>query len=81
MPEHAGSTSIGYETGNALGAVWETAPRLAGKLTRMHNYALAVQTYLRALDFYCYQTGTKPWRVRVDTSVRDGAIVQRITRR
>lgn len=79
MLEPAGTTRIGYETGNALGAVWQTAPRLAVKLTGMHNYALAVQTYLRALDFYCYQTGTKPWKVHVDTTVRDGRIIQRIT--
>jgi len=79
MPEHAGSTRIEYEVPNALGAAWQIAPRLAAKLTRMHNYALAVQTYLRAVDFFCYQTGTRPHRVRVDTTVHDGRIVQRIT--
>ena len=75
----AGSTEIGYEVPNALGAVWQLAPRLAVKLTGMHNYALAVQTYLRALDFYCEQHGIKPSRVRVDMLTGEGRIVQRIS--
>ena len=79
MTEHAGSTRIGYEVPNALGALWQVAPRLAAKLTRAHNYALAVQTYLRAVDFYCYQTGARPRSVRVDTTVGEARIVQRIT--
>lgn len=79
MPEYAGSTRIGYEVPNALGAVWQVAPRLASKLTRFHNYALAVQTYLRAIDFYCYQTGANARNVRVETTIHEGRIVQRIT--
>lgn len=78
MPEHADSTRIGYEVPNALGALWQLMPRLAAKCSRAHNYALAVQTYLRAVDFFCYQTGVSPRRVRVDTTVHDGRIVQRI---
>lgn len=79
MLEAAGTTQIGYEVPNALGALWQTAPRLAAKLTRLHNYAKAVQTYLRAIDFYCYQQGVSPRRVRVETTVSDGRIVQRIS--
>lgn len=79
MTEHAGTTRIGYEVPNALGALYQVAPRLATKCMSMTNYALAVQTYLRAIDFYCYQTGTPARKVRVETTVSDGRIVQRIT--
>ena len=79
MPEHARSTRIEYEVPNALGALWQLAPRLAPKLTRAHNYAKAVQTYLRAVDFYCLQHGVKPSRIRIDTVVHEGRIVQRIS--
>lgn len=79
MPEHAGDTRIGFEVVNALGAVWSVAPRLATKLTRLHNYAKAVQTYLRAVDFYCEQHGISPRRVRVETTVFEDRIVQRIS--
>lgn len=79
MTDHARSTLIGYEVGNALGAIWQLAPRLAPKLTRAANYAKAVQTYLRAVDFYCLQHGVKPSKVRIDTIVHDGRIVQRIS--
>lgn len=64
---------------NALGACWSVAPRLAAKLTRMHNYAKAVQTYLRAVDFYCLQHNVSPRRVRVETWVEGDRIVQRIS--
>lgn len=76
---HAASTEIRYEVPNALGAVWAVAPRLAVKLTRRHNYAKAVQTYLRAIDFYCEQHGVNPRRIRIDTTIGDGRIVQRIS--
>lgn len=79
MPEHAGDTQILFEPVNALGAVWAVAPRLAAKLTRMHNYAKAVQTYLRAVDFYCEQNAVSPGRVRVETTVFEDRIVQRIS--
>lgn len=78
MPDSAGSTRIGYEVPNALGAVWQVAPRLAAKLTRLHNYAKAVQTYLRAVDFYCLQNGVNARKVRIDTTIEGDRIVQRI---
>lgn len=82
MADPAGSTRIGFEVPNALGALWQTAPRLAAKLTRLHNYAKAVQTYLRAVDFYCQQHGVSSAgakrRLRVDTTVTETTIVQRI---
>lgn len=79
MPEHARSTRIEYEVPNALGAIWQVAPRLAVKLTRAHNYAKAIQTYLRAIDFYCLQHGVSPAKIRVDTVVHEGRVVQRIS--
>lgn len=77
--EPALTTQSGFEPINALSAVWAVAPRLAEKLTRMHNYAKAVQTYLRALDFYCQQNAVSPRKVRVETTVLDSRIVQRIS--
>jgi hypothetical protein len=79
MADPAGSNRIQYEVANALGALWAIAPRLAAKLNRLHNYAKAVQTYLRAVDFYCLQNGVSPGRVRIDTTVHDDRIVQRIS--
>lgn len=79
MPDPAGTTRIGFEVPNALGALWQTQPRLAEKLTRLHNYAKAVQTYLRAVDFYCDRHGISPRRITVETTVADGRIVQRIS--
>ena len=79
MADPARSTRIEFEVPNALGALYQLAPRLAPKLTRAHNYAKAVQTYLRAVDFYCLQHGVKPAHVRIDTVVHDGRIVQRIS--
>jgi hypothetical protein len=79
MPDPAGSTRIDYEVGNALGAVWQVMPRLAAKLTRCHNYAKAVQTYLRAVDFYCDQHGITPARIRIDTTLERDRLVQRIS--
>lgn len=64
---------------NALGAVWSVAPRFAAKLTRMHNYAKAVQTYLRAVDFYCLQHNVSPRKIRIDTVCEGDRIVQRIS--
>ncbi len=82
MAAPADSTRIGFEVPNALGALWQTAPRLALKLTRLHNYAKAVQTYLRAVDFYCQQHGVSSVRakrrLRVETTVGERAILQRI---
>lgn len=80
MPQRdpAGSTRIGYETPNALGALWQSRPRLAAACVQRTSYAKAVQTYLRAVDFYCEQNGVSPGRVRVNTEVRDGRIIQRI---
>lgn len=75
----AGSTRIGYEVPNALGALWQVCPKLAAKCTRAHNYAKAIQTYLRALDFYCLQHNVSPRRVRVETWVEGDRIVQRIS--
>jgi hypothetical protein len=78
VADPAGSTRIGYETPNALGALWQLQPKLAAKCVRLANYAKAIQTYLRAIDFYCHQHGISPARVRIDTTVHDGRIVQRI---
>lgn len=78
MADPAGSTQIRYEQANALAALWAVAPRLAAKLNRLHNYAKAVQTYLRAVDFYCLQNGVSARKVRIDTTVHDERIVQRI---
>ena len=79
MADPAGTTRMGYEVGNALGALWAIAPRLAAKLTRLHNYAKAVQTYLRAVDFYCDQHGIPPRKVRIDTHIEGDRMVQRIS--
>lgn len=79
MADAAGATQIGYEPANALGTLWQVAPKLAARLAGSHNYASAVQTYLRALDFYCAQRGIPASRLRIHTVVRDGAIVQRIS--
>lgn len=79
MRDSAGSTRIVYEEANALGALWRLQPRLAAKCTRSHNYAKAIQTMLRALDLYCHTYNVNPARIRVQTSLRDGRIVQRIT--
>lgn len=77
----AAGTSLSYRDheANALGAVWAVAPRFAAKLTRMHNYAKAVQTYLRAVDFYCLQHNVSPSRVRVETWVEGDRLIQRIS--
>jgi hypothetical protein len=64
---------------NALGSLWTVCPKLAAKCSRMHNYAKAVQTYLRAVDFYCLQHNVSPRRVRIDTHVEGDRIVQRIS--
>jgi hypothetical protein len=80
MPDHAGSTQIRYETPNALGALWQLAPRLAARCIRLTNYAKAIQTYLRAIDFYCQQHAISPSRVKIDTFVGEGRIIQRISR-
>lgn len=77
MPEHAGSSRVGYEVGNALGALWATRPRLAALCERRHNYALALQTYLRAIDFFCLQRGISPRRVRVETRIEGDRLIQR----
>lgn len=79
MADPAGTTEMRYEVANALGALYALAPRLARKMDRLHNYAKAIQTYLRAIDFYCLQNGVSASRVRVDTTVHDDRIVQRIT--
>lgn len=79
MPDPAGTSRVEYEVGNALGAMWAVAPRLAPKLTRMANYAKAVQTYLRAVDFYCQQNGVSPAKVRVETFVAGDRLIQRIS--
>lgn len=79
MPDPAGSTRVGYETPNALGALWQLAPGLAAKCVRCGNYAKAVQTFLRAIDFYCHQHGVPASRVKIDTTVGEGRIVQRIS--
>lgn len=79
MGDPAGSSRIEYEIGNALGMLWAVAPRLALKLTRLANYAKAVQTYLRAVDFYCEQNGVSPAKVRVETFVAGDRLVQRIS--
>lgn len=79
MADSAGTTRIGYEVPNALGSLYQVAPRLATKCMTMTNYALAVQTYLRAVDFYSFQTGVPARKVRVQTTISDGRIVQRIT--
>lgn len=79
MAEHArarGDSS--FETPNALGMLWRRTPILAQRLERMHNYAKAVQTFLRAVDLYCDQKGLDASRVRIDTEFRDGRIIQRI---
>lgn len=78
MPDHFGSTQLIDTEANALGMLWHLCPKLAAKCTRAHNYAKAIQTYLRAVDFYCLQNGVSPRRVRIDTTVHDGRIVQRI---
>lgn len=75
----AGTTRIGFEEPNALGALWRLQPRLAAKCTRAHNYAKAVQTMLRALDLYCHTYGVSPSRLRVRTTLHEGRIVQRIS--
>lgn len=77
----AGSTRIGYEIANALGALHSLCPKLAAKCNAMHNYAKAVQTYLRAVDFYCYQKGVRPERVRVSTTLFADRIEQEFTHR
>jgi hypothetical protein len=79
MPEHARANRVEYEIGNALGMLWRVAPRLAVKLTRLHNYAKAVQTYLRAVDLYCEEYGLDPSRVRIDTTIEGDRMIQRIT--
>lgn len=79
MADTAGSTRIEYEVANALGAFHSAAPRLARLFLRRHNYALAVQTYLRALSFYCQQHGVSKSRVRVETWIEGDRIVQRIS--
>ena len=79
MANHAGSTGIRYEVPNALGALWALMPRLAKLCVDRHNYALAIQTYLRGVDFYCQQNGVSPSQIRVDTTIGEGRIVQRIT--
>lgn len=79
MPNHARENGITFETPNALGMLWRRTPILAKRLTAAHNYAKAVQTYLRAVDLYCMEKGLSPANVRVETEVRDGRIIQRIT--
>lgn len=78
MPDPAGSSRVAYEVANALGQLWRLAPRLAAKMVRCHNYAKAVQTYLRAVDFYCLQHGVDPSRVRIETTIDGDRMVQRI---
>lgn len=78
MADHAGTTRGGYEVANALGALWALAPRLARLCTVRHNYALAIQTYLRGLDFYCLQHDVRPGRLRIDTFVEGDKLIQRI---
>jgi hypothetical protein len=78
MAEHARAKGTSFETPNALGMLWRRVPILADRLTKMHNYAKAVQTYLRAVDLYCMEKGISPAKVRVDTEVRDGRLIQRI---
>ena len=79
MPDHFGSTRVTDTEANALGMLWHVAPNLAARCVTATNYAKAIQTYLRAVDFYCLQNGVSPRRVRIDTEVRDGRIVQRIS--
>jgi hypothetical protein len=79
MPEFARPKGTTFETPNALGMLWRRAPILAKRLTLAHNYAKAVQTYLRAVDLYCDQKGLRADQVHVETEVRDGRIIQRIT--
>lgn len=79
LREPAGSTQITFEHINAYGVVHTIAPRLAAKLTRLHNYAKIVQTYLRAVDFYCEQYDVDPSRVRIETTLYEDRIVQRIS--
>lgn len=81
VKDPAGTTRIGYEVANALGSLQTLCPKLAAKCSRMHNYAKAVQTYLRAVDFYCYQQGVAPSCVRVETTRFSDRIVQEITHR
>lgn len=69
----------GFEPLNALDVLWIKRPRLAARVARRHNYAKAVQTYLRAVDFYSCENGVPPRRIRVETHVHDGRIVQRIS--
>lgn len=76
MPESAGSTRIGYEIPNALGSLWAVCPKLAAKCAVLHNYAKAVQTYLRAVDFYVIQHGVRPSQIRVTTTLHHDRIVQ-----
>jgi hypothetical protein len=78
MPEHARPSGTTFETPNALGMLWRRTPILAKRLTAAHNYAKAVQTYLRAVDLYCMEKGLDASRVTVDTEVHDGRIIQRI---
>lgn len=78
MPDHARSTQVTDTEANALGMLWKVCPKLALKCTRLHNYAKAIQTYLRAVDFYCLQNGVSPRKISVDSTVHDGRIVQRI---
>jgi hypothetical protein len=75
----ANTTRVGYEVANALGALWAVRPKLAALCERQHNYALAIQTYLRAIDFYCLENGIRPDRVHVETFIDGDRLVQRIT--
>jgi hypothetical protein len=57
MPEHAGSTLIGYEVANALGELNRSRPRLAARVDAQRgglaSYAYAAKLLLHGIDLFC----------------------------
>jgi hypothetical protein len=79
LREPAASTQITFEHVNAYGVLHQIKPRLAAKVTELHNYAKILQTMLRAVDFYCEQYAVEPRHVRIETVLFADRIVQRIS--